>query len=99
MISAWWLLSVIPAACVGCLFAALCKSSNRGELVIDDIEKIKTNMCESCSYPKRYETIYADNKALEEQNKSIHRSNVQVSARAERLQRELDYLNRLRKVA
>ena len=67
--------------------------------VLDKCERCKTAMCESCDIHKRYEIVTADNKALEEANATLKKRCYQLNGIAERLQRKLDYQNRIIKVA
>ena len=67
--------------------------------VLDNCERCKTAMCESCDIHKRYDIVTADNKALEEANATLKKRCYQLNGIAERLQRKLDYQNRIIKVA
>lgn len=87
-------------ALIGVLGLAIFVASGRSEVGnINDCEQCKSDLCESCDIHKRYDIVKADSKALEEENKRLVRSKYQADGRAERLQRKLDYQDRIMKVA
>ena len=98
--SIYQLLWIVPVTfSSGVLFFAWWFSSDKPDGTIDHCEKCKTDLCESCDIQKRYDIVKADCKALEEANATLNKRCYQLNGIAERLQKKLDYQNRIIKVA
>ena len=62
---------------------------------IDDLEKCRVALCESCDLNKRYEIVKADNKCLGEKINTLRNRIAQISGENSRLYCKLFYQNKI----